>query len=576
MQAFWIDKTTSQTLDSIFQYFPAPLQGYLIGFIHQEQSYICNAVRNAANFENPSQLHRNMFLPYPLQIIGHFYSLANSSEKTSFSKKSNLCIVYDKQSKSKQVFLQGKEITLQETDTRSYLMEHASLFRFCRTIFVSQLDTLYQESFWKQLLEQLQLGDAISLPLQPFSSNLNLIDFPKGSIGEFLQQHKLQDATFKPRTLVSPLHYSEVQLQHSSLVEQTNGAIEILFDVFFYCFNKEEWKQVAQQSITLAAQMMQQDVKQAKKTPLKIGTFSFLPLQATQTYPHLVSLVYHFVEPLSSINTREEETDPRLSQLRGEIHDVLFLAKQFPFFRVTNALPISKKQDQEILPVLSNLHWFCGRKSTITMPSKLTLHLVKGHYHFYHYCMDEMKDNGWGCAYRSLQTVISFVKQSYLSSRNVLHIPSHKEMQQTLVYLKDKPNQFIDSKEWIGMVECSLLLDHYCGLASKIINFSSKDHLPTLAKQFCSHFDEHGSPIMIGGGVLALTCLGIDFDASNNEVSFLILDPHYVATGGKVRTDAKSYLQDALHHKAIGWKTANQVFQNNFYNCLLPLIPKTC
>jgi hypothetical protein len=33
--------------------------------------------------------------------------------------------------------------------------------------------------------------------------------------------------------------------------------------------------------------------------------------------------------------------------------------------------------------------------------------VVKGDYLYYHYLQDGVNDNGWGCAYRSLQTLIS-------------------------------------------------------------------------------------------------------------------------------------------------------------------------
>lgn len=40
---------------------------------------------------------------------------------------------------------------------------------------------------------------------------------------------------------------------------------------------------------------------------------------------------------------------------------------------------------------------------------------------------DRMNDNGWGCAYRSLQTIISWFKfQGYTD----INIPSHTEIQQ--------------------------------------------------------------------------------------------------------------------------------------------------
>ena len=39
-----------------------------------------------------------------------------------------------------------------------------------------------------------------------------------------------------------------------------------------------------------------------------------------------------------------------------------------------------------------------------------------------------------------------------------------------------------------------------------------------------------GTPVMIGGGQLAFTLLGIDFNERSGEVRFLIMDPHYTGT----------------------------------------------
>lgn len=36
-----------------------------------------------------------------------------------------------------------------------------------------------------------------------------------------------------------------------------------------------------------------------------------------------------------------------------------------------------------------------------------------------------------------------------------------------------------------------------------------------------------GTPVMVGGGVLAYTLLGVDWNEETGEVAFLILDPHY-------------------------------------------------
>ena len=57
--------------------------------------------------------------------------------------------------------------------------------------------------------------------------------------------------------------------------------------------------------------------------------------------------------------------------------------------------------------------------------------------------------------------------------------------------------------------------------------------IPSHARELAVHFRTHGTPIMIGGGVLAYTLLGVYFNESTGDCAFLILDPHY--TGGRWR-----------------------------------------
>lgn len=73
-----------------------------------------------------------------------------------------------------------------------------------------------------------------------------------------------------------------------------------------------------------------------------------------------------------------------------------------------------------------------------------------------------------------------------------------------------------------------------------------------------------------GGGVLAYTLLGIDYNEMTGECAFLILDPHY--TGGE---DLKIIRSSGW----CGWKrpidsNGKEFFlSNTFYNLLLPQRP---
>ncbi|XP_057971758.1 probable Ufm1-specific protease isoform X2 [Malania oleifera] len=107
-------------------------------------------------------------------------------------------------------------------------------------------------------------------------------------------------------------------------------------------------------------------------------------------------------------------------------------------------------------------------------------------------------------------------------------------------------------------------------VSCKVINVRSGAELPEKCRELALHFENQGTPIMIGGGVLAYTLLGVDYNDVSGDCAFLILDPHY--TG-------------ADEHKKIingcwcGWKKAvdskgrNFFLQDKFYNLLLPQRP---
>ena len=79
---------------------------------------------------------------------------------------------------------------------------------------------------------------------------------------------------------------------------------------------------------------------------------------------------------------------------------------------------------------------------------------------------------------------------------------------------------------------------------------------------------------MIGGGVLAYTLLGIDYNSDTGECAFLILDPHYTGADemGKVRSG------QWVAWKRLGDKAAagGELFvAGAFYNLLCPQRPNT-
>ncbi|KAK1792499.1 hypothetical protein P4O66_012442, partial [Electrophorus voltai] len=112
-------------------------------------------------------------------------------------------------------------------------------------------------------------------------------------------------------------------------------------------------------------------------------------------------------------------------------------------------------------------------------------------------------------------------------------------MTQALVDVGDKESSFVGSRQWIGSIEVQAVLSHLLGITSKILFvrylFSRGrvwgSELASKGRELANHFETTGTPVMIGGGVLAHTILGVAWSEVSGQIRFLILDPHY--TGGE-------------------------------------------
>uniref|UniRef100_A0A0B6ZGC2 Ufm1-specific protease 2 n=1 Tax=Arion vulgaris TaxID=1028688 RepID=A0A0B6ZGC2_9EUPU len=190
-----------------------------------------------------------------------------------------------------------------------------------------------------------------------------------------------------------------------------------------------------------------------------------------------------------------------------------------------------------------------------------TISQVIGYYSYHHYMQDHFDDDKWGCAYRSLQTIVSWFKYQGYTDKE---IPSHRDIQQALFEVGDKNQAFVGSRQWIGSFEVSFVLDHLLGVTSKFINVNSGSELSSVGQELSNHFQTQGTPVMIGGGVLAHTILGVAYSDVTGDISFLILDPHY--TGGE---DLR-VIQDKGW---CGWKDVSFWNQTAHYNMCLPQRP---
>ncbi|TVU51662.1 hypothetical protein EJB05_03102 [Eragrostis curvula] len=314
---------------------------------------------------------------------------------------------------------------------------------------------------------------------------------------------------------------------------------------------------------------------------------------------------YHFIPPGLPIpvttiyDSRYGEIEEKQSALRRDLHIRLGLPLDRPLLRISNTLTFGgmRKKEKNASRSGSSLLRDVHREIPSSGVSSGIISLIDGSYEYYHYLHDGIDDNGWGCAYRSLQTIVSWYRlQQYTS----IDVPSHsqqtltssqqlfltREIQQTLVEIGDKDPSFIGSREWIGAIELSFVLDKLLGVSfysfsiflcgwrtnvsCKIINVRSGDELPEKCRELAMHFETQGTPVMIGGGVLAYTLLGVDYNEASGDCAFLILDPHY--TGAD---DMKKIVNSGWcgWKKSVDSKGRSFFLKDKFYNLLLPQRP---
>ncbi|KAL4149101.1 hypothetical protein QTP88_003117 [Uroleucon formosanum] len=257
----------------------------------------------------------------------------------------------------------------------------------------------------------------------------------------------------------------------------------------------------------------------------------------------------HFVTIVCSHNQIDS-----YSNLRKKLHNAFHLSMDRPLFRISNAYQFDAKSPVNDDGLLTNVHEGLspsGIKNGIKS-------LVQGTYTFYHYGQGGFNDHQWGCAYRSLQTLYSWFKWQGWTNKPV---PSIRDIQQILVDLGDKNKPFVGSSEWIGSMEVSFVLNAHLDVTCRIMSLRQGDTLNSVCLELSEHFDRHGTPVMIGGGVLAHTILGVDINEELGEVKFLVLDPHYTGSD-----NIKS-----IHGKGVCWKEASFWKKDTFYNLCLPL-----
>ncbi|XP_064628388.1 ufm1-specific protease 1-like [Lineus longissimus] len=189
------------------------------------------------------------------------------------------------------------------------------------------------------------------------------------------------------------------------------------------------------------------------------------------------------------------------------------------------------------------------------------LGLVSKEYQYCHYGCDGFDDRGWGCGYRTLQTLCSWIKLRQGEACKQV-IPSIGTIQESLVEMEDKLPSFIGTKDWIGSFEVSLVVDFFFDVPCKIIHIRSGEELIDHINVLVEHFKTVGAPVMMGGDTDSSSkgILGVSRDSSDTYL--LVLDPHFYGqcnNRGELQNDGW-----------VKWRPLKDFCYDSFYNLCLP------
>ena len=102
---------------------------------------------------------------------------------------------------------------------------------------------------------------------------------------------------------------------------------------------------------------------------------------------------------------------------------------------------------------------------------------VSGHYDYYHYLLDGVDDRGWGCGYRTLQTLTSWIIHNAKSLQKphvAYEVPSISRIQETIEKYDDTKSEQVG--RFAGI--------HSMAALARLVkeNFSAKGNSPLLAR----------------------------------------------------------------------------------------------
>ena len=137
----------------------------------------------------------------------------------------------------------------------------------------------------------------------------------------------------------------------------------------------------------------------------------------------------------------------------------------------------------------------------------------------------------------------------------------------------EKKRSFVGTKDWIGSQEVGRYLEHVLNVTFKIIFVRTGEELGSIAREVAKHFETQGTPIMIGGGALAFTIVGVAWNEQSGATEYLILDPHYTGEDNLDIIQGRVVMLEGYKATPCGWRGIDTFSQKDFYSLCCPQRP---
>lgn len=200
--------------------------------------------------------------------------------------------------------------------------------------------------------------------------------------------------------------------------------------------------------------------------------------------------------------------------------------------------------------------------------------LVRGPLRYMHYGVDGYADHGWGCGYRTVQTIMSWL----VPDEDPRSIP---EMRRLLAEQQSDPG----ARGWIGCQEAVILLDQPRGqdrVTARVVlrHVRSGAEASGLLPELAAHFAAGGGPCMVGGGgdVYSKTVVGVALAVEGggcggrrDEGALLIWDPHYSGGASRTADTLEPSRRELWDGGWVAWRPLSDALRaDSFYNMALP------